>query len=70
MLKLNKLFKTARWRSTWLCRNLSGSDMKIFVPVITFFQTYIHITGVKNCKLDEIGVKTYLEPFPLLKELM
>ena len=30
--------------------------MKIFVPVITFFKTYIHVTCVKNCKLDEIGV--------------
>jgi hypothetical protein len=36
--------------------------MKIFVPVITFFKTYIHVTCVKNCKLDEIGVKVSLEP--------
>ena len=36
--------------------------MKIFVPVITFFKTYIHETFVKDCKLDEIGVKISLKP--------
>ena len=60
MLKLIKLLKTAGWKSVWLCQNLSGSDMKIFVPVITFFKTYTHVMGVKNCKLDEIGVKLFL----------
>jgi hypothetical protein len=30
--------------------------MKIFVPVITFFKTYILITRVEDCKLDGIGV--------------
>jgi len=34
--------------------------MKIFVPVFTFFKTYIHVMDVKKCKLDEIGVKTSL----------
>ena len=34
--------------------------MKIFVPVFTFFKTYIHVMDVKNCKLDEIGVKVFL----------
>jgi len=36
--------------------------MKFFVPVITFFKTYIQVMCVKNCKLDEIGVKVFLEP--------
>jgi len=36
--------------------------MKIFVPVITFFKTYVQVMCVKNCKLDEIGVKVSLEP--------
>jgi hypothetical protein len=56
MPKLINLLKTPRWTGIWLCQNLSGSVMKIFVPVVTFFKTYIYITGVKNRKLDEIGV--------------
>ncbi len=35
--------------------------MKIFVPVITFFKTYIQAACVKTCKLDEFGSKTPLE---------
>ena len=57
MLKLIEVLKIACWKSSWLCRNLSGSVMKIFVPVVTFFKTYVRITGVKGRKLDEIGVK-------------
>lgn len=30
--------------------------MKFFVPVITFFKTYIHVIRAEDCKLDEIGV--------------
>jgi hypothetical protein len=36
--------------------------MKNFVSAITFFKTYIQVMYVKNCKLDEIGVKHFLEP--------
>ena len=67
MLKSMKLLKTTPWRSIWLCRNLSGSIMKNFVSTITFFKTYIHVLGVKDCKVNEIGVKVSLEPcgFPI-----
>jgi hypothetical protein len=58
MLKLNRLLKIALERGSWLCRNLSGLVMKIFVPVTPFFKTYTYVTCVKNCKLDEIAVKT------------
>jgi len=66
MLKLKEVFKTARARNIWLCRNLSGSIMKIFVPVITFFKTYISCKAVETCKLDEIGVKISLESYRTL----
>jgi hypothetical protein len=61
MLKLKEIFKIARTRNIWLCRNLSGPIMKIFIPVITFFMASIHVTRVEDCKLDEIGVKISLE---------
>jgi hypothetical protein len=60
MLKLMRLLEIAPWRSIWLCQNLSGSVMKFFVSTITFFKTYTQVTSVKNCKLDEIGVKVSL----------
>jgi len=57
MLKIKGIFRFDVWRSICLCQKMSSSIMKIFVPVITFFKTSIHVIGVKTCKLDIIGVK-------------
>jgi hypothetical protein len=68
MPKQKKLFEAAHLAGIWPCQKMSSSVMKIFVPVITFFKTHILVMRVMICKLDEIGVKAFLEPYPLLIE--
>ena len=74
MLKIIKNFRFDYWRSICLCQKMSPSIMKIFVSVITFFKTPIHILGVKTCKLDIICVKMPLKPLLMnnrgIEELM